>query len=150
MPTLPSGLTLGLSPEAIPEEMPVHWFECPDGHFWYEAPDVSLSPPPWSRDEPPSFQDYLHAPVPCDRSALAPFVRVMRRDPDGVWWWAGDTLADFPRYTVLDDADLAAWRAWLARPEVGATLDAWVERCRAQARGNGGASGFAVFRGGPR
>jgi hypothetical protein len=146
MPMLPSGLAVALSPGAIPERMPADWFECPEGHFWFEAPDVSMSPPPYTREDGPPFLDFRHAPVPTDHASLAPYIRVTRRDPDGAWWWAGDTLADFPRYVTLDAADLAAWREWLASARTRQVLDEWLERCRRQAASNGGASGFAVFR----
>jgi hypothetical protein len=147
MPTLPSGISLALSAAPIPERLGPDWFSCPEGHFWYETPDVALSPPPYTPQTQDILMDFKHAPVPTSHAELARYLAVLQQGPDGRWWWAGDTLAAFPRYLLLDDADLAAWRAWLDREETRRAMDEWIERCRRQAASNRDARGFAVFRG---
>lgn len=44
MPTLPSGITMGIAMKAI---LPpgTTWFPCPKGHFWYEEPTRTVSSP---------------------------------------------------------------------------------------------------------
>ena len=46
MPTLPSGRTPALSMNHI---LPpgVVTFKCPEGHFWFQKPDLALSPRPY-------------------------------------------------------------------------------------------------------
>ena len=47
MPTLPSGLRLGLSDHLIPEDVGTNFFSCPKIHFWhldYDIPEGGYLP----------------------------------------------------------------------------------------------------------
>lgn len=86
----------------------------PQGHFWLWAPDDGAKEPPFE----PGYgflQDAVTAPVPenVDDEVL-PFVRVLFKHSDGKYYWRGESLADFPRFGDLSEADHAAWRVWVA------------------------------------
>lgn len=44
MPLLPSGFKLEISRDALFDHGG-NWFECPDGEFWYWAPDAQIMRP---------------------------------------------------------------------------------------------------------
>jgi hypothetical protein len=58
-------------------------------------------------------------------------------------------LADFPKYTDLDDRDLKAWKEWIDRPETDKFLDETIKKCRDLAKVSSKASGFPIFKPNP-
>lgn len=105
MPQLPSGLTLGVGCQAIPEELGANWFKCPEGHFWYKRPDEKITPPPYDGTTE-ILEDWVHAPVPTTTEEVKQYVYVLYRCSDGRFQWRGEWLCDFPKEKQLDAADL--------------------------------------------
>jgi hypothetical protein len=128
MPTLPSGLTLAISSDALIDNG-TNWFHCPQGHFWYWMIDSELNPPPFELEET-ILQAPAHAPAPNDRDGVKNFIRVLEMSNDGKFGWRGEWLATFPQYTALDDMDFAAWQTWMEKPETQRFLDEAMERCQ--------------------
>jgi len=145
MPMLPSGLELAIDTRHIMEPT-TNWFRAPHGHFWLWAPDDGAKEPPFE----PGYgflQDAVTAPVPENVDEVLPFVRVLLKHSDGKYYWRGESLADFPRFGDLSEADHAAWRVWVAGESCQTFLARAVAKCRAQAEVNQRALGFAIFRG---
>ena len=65
IPTLPSVRTLALSMNHILAPGVVT-FTCPEGHFWFQKPDLDLSLRPYEPDAD-VFCDFAHAPCPTTR-----------------------------------------------------------------------------------
>lgn len=144
MPMLPSGLTLGIGFQAIPEDVGLDWFQCPQGHFWYLRPDETITPPPY--DENNSYlQDWVHAPVPGDTEEVKQYLYVLYRRDDGRFVWRGEWLNEFPRFIRLSDADLVAWQEWLDSEACKDFLHKAIERCRSQSELNIHCTGAAFF-----
>jgi hypothetical protein len=143
MPQLPSGLNLALSRDGLFDHGG-NWFACPDGHFWYWAAAPEMGEPPFAADIT-VMRAAEHAPVPTDREQVAHFIYVLEMGADGQYTWRGEWLASFPRYIRLDDRDLTAWRAWLARREVDEFLDETIVRCAQLAEISRHAIGYAVL-----
>jgi hypothetical protein len=128
MPTLPSGLNLALSSDALIDNG-TNWFHCPVGHFWYWDIDPELGHPPFDLNSP-VFAVPAHAPAPENRTDVRKFIRVLEMSKDGKYGWRGDWLASFPQYIALDEQDAKAWESWLEKPETLQFLDETVEKCR--------------------
>ncbi len=128
---LPSGILIGSSALHIMEP-DRNWVRAPENHFWHSIPDEDISPPPYTRDDTIMMQ-YVHAPIPESRDEMARYVHVTFGLPDGMMYWRGDLLSDFPRYGTLDAADYAAWETWKASDEVQAFLDHVIVHCKMQA-----------------
>ena len=142
MPTLPSGLRLALSRDALFDHGG-NWFACPADHFWYWMPDPELGPPPFDLGSE-VLQVAQHAEVPSDRDAAKRFIRVLEFMDDGILGWRGEWLASFPSFTALDDNDLQAWKEWLALPITVSFIDETIERCKYLAEVSARAQGYAV------
>lgn len=143
MPVLPSGLELAISRHALFDHGG-NWFTCPDGHFWYWAPAPEMGPPPFDLWQQIDLEA-RHAPVPTNRDEVKRFLRVLEMRSDGMFSWRGEWLSLFPRYTNMDDHDLAAWHDWLQRPETDIFFDETIEMCKRLAEISRKASGLAVF-----
>ena len=141
MPTLPSGLKLALLIDHIMEP-DLNWFRAPEGHFWYEVPDLAVNAPPFAPDQE-SLQQYVTAPVPRTVDEVKAFVRVCIGLPNGMMYWRGETLADFPRYGHLSAEDLAAWQQWASSEPVTRFLESAIAKCATQAEINREARGYA-------
>ena len=76
------------------------------------------------------------------------FVRVIVKEPDGIHFWEGDYLAEFPFFRQLSVEDLLVWNEWLDRPELDEFLDGGIAKCQTQSEINKEASGWAVIRNG--
>ena len=63
MPVLPSGIAIGIGHQAIPEDMGINWFSCPEGDFWHKRPDEKISPPPYD-GKTTIMEDFVHSPIP--------------------------------------------------------------------------------------
>lgn len=143
MPVLPSGLRLGLVRDAL-FDPGVNWFTCPEGHFWYwtPGPEAGLGPFPPGHE---ILQIPRHAPVPTSIEEVGQYIRVIVFDADMNIHWPGEWLASCPTFVTLDDADLAAWRAWLAEPKTVKFLEDTITRCQELAISSRGAKGYAVI-----
>ena len=75
MPTLPSGLHLGISRQALFDHGG-NWFSCPDGSFWYWVPDPEMGPGPFPEGTE-IIQVAQHAPVPISREEAKKFIQVL-------------------------------------------------------------------------
>lgn len=143
MPKLPSGLELAISRHALFDHGG-NWFSCPDGNFWFWIAAPEMGPPPYDL-EAEIMQSAAHAPVPRSREKAKKYLRILEMCPDGKYAWRGEWLFEFPRYTALNEQDLAAWNEWLAGSEIGQFLDATIEECQRLAELAKHAQGYAVF-----
>ena len=143
MPTLPSGLRLGISRDAIfdPGE---NWFSCPDNHFGYWTPDPEAGVGPFASGEE-IIQIPTHAIVPSTTQEAQPYVRVIVLESETSFYWPGEWLSSFPKSIVLDELDLAAWQAWLASEQTTKFLEDTISKCQEFAVNGRGAQGYAVF-----
>lgn len=144
MPILPSGLIIGIGYQAIPESVGPNWFKCPEGHFWYKRPDVSISPPPYDGTTQ-ILEDWVHAPVPATVEEVKQYMYVLHRKPNGKWQWQGEWLSEFPKPGQSDPADENAWNDWITSERAMPFLQKAIEVCRHQAELNKDCLGFAVF-----
>lgn len=142
MPILPSGLSVGLSREAL-FDGGQNWFGCPVGHFWYMRPDPEINVGPFIRGDQ-IFQNFEHAPVPRDIQEMKRYIRVVQFEDENRYYWPGDWLSDFPGFLKLDEKDLAAFQDWLALPARVRFLEKSIEHCRTLATRSQGANGFAA------
>jgi hypothetical protein len=142
MPQLPSGLTLAISRDALFDHGG-NWVECPDGHFWFWLPGPEMGPAPFDPDRE-ILQIAEHAPAPRHREDAKRFVRVLEMRSDGRYGWRGEWLHRFPLITELDDRDLAAWNAWISRPEIDQFLDEVIAECSRLAEVSRHAQGYVV------
>jgi tetratricopeptide (TPR) repeat protein len=143
MPTLPSGRMVGLRADHILEPG-TQWFECPEGHFWYQTPDLALNAPPF-HPEQQVICDFVHAPCPTTVEETERFVEVVGLYGEGRSFLLGFTLDRAERPDGWSDEDCAAWNAWRRTPEVRAFLERTRARCRAQADANIGRGGPVSF-----
>ncbi len=134
MPQLPSGLKIAISRHAILEPNR-EFFRCPEGHFWYQTPDLVINRPPFPRGAQ-IVMDFVHAPVPASRDEVKQYIHVLVGGDDGRFHWEGQLLSEFPRPGQLDDADREAWERWLASDTQQQFLDETIEACRVQAEAN--------------
>jgi hypothetical protein len=139
MPELPSGANFAIDRSALFDHGG-NWTKCPDGHFWYwnAAPEMGL--PPFDLDVEVSLMAE-HAPVPTSRGDVECFVRVLEMNDDGLYSWCGEWLSSFPQYVELSQKDLAAWYAWINRPETDAFLEETIIECQRLVEVNRGAEG---------
>lgn len=144
MPILPSGLTLGVSSHAIPEDVGINWFKCPEGHFWYQRPDEAITPPPYDADSS-YLSDWLHAPVPANTEDVRRYIYVLYRRDDGKFVWRGEWLNEFPRFVAMDEADLAAWNDWQGSEQCQEFLRKVIAICQRQSALNKRCNGVATF-----
>jgi hypothetical protein len=145
LPQLPSGLNLAISRDALFDHGG-NWFKCPDGHFWYWAPSPEMGNPPFDPDREIT-QVAEHAPVPKNREEVKRFVRVLEMREDGKLGWRGEWLSSFPLYIELNTADIAAWNAWLSRPQTDLFLDETIAKCERLAETSRRAVGYATLEG---
>ncbi len=145
MPELPSGLQLAISRDALFDHGG-NWFTCPDGHFWFWVPAPEMGPPPYDLDTEIMLHAQ-HAPVPATREEAKMYIKVFEMCSDGKYSWRGEWLSLFPRYTELDERDLAAWNDWLNRPQTDQFLDETIEKCHHLAEISRRAQGYAVVQG---
>ena len=144
MPHLPSGMTLGVGHQAIPYDMGLNWFKCPEGHFWYTRPDEKITPPPYDGTTS-ILEDWVHAQVPVTTEEAKKYVYVLYMRPDGRFQWRGEWLCDFPHEGQLDAADLQVWNEWMDGEPGQSFLKKVIGICEQQAELNKNCSGFAVF-----
>lgn len=86
-----------------------------------------------------------HAEVPRDREEAKRFIRVLEMHGDGKYGWRGEWLYSFPRFTELDAHNLAAWNAWIGRPETGQFLDDTITECKRLSEVSRNAQSYAVL-----
>ena len=142
MPTLPSGIELALLTDHIMEP-DRNWFKAPEGHFWYWTP-ADENPPPFNPDQ--EWEGIpTTAPVPTCREEMAQYIRVCIGLDNGMMYWRGDMLADFPLYGELSEDDLGAWNDWVNTTQVRDFLDSTIIKCQTQAVINKEASGSPVI-----
>ena len=145
MPTLPSGLNLAISRDALFDHGG-NWFKCPEGNFWYWEPDPEIGPAPFDPDTEITLIA-KHALVPKDREEAKKFVRVLEMRPDGKYGWRGELLHSFPKFAHLDDRDSDAWESWIKSPDTDRFLDDTIEKCKKLAKSSEKARGYAVVEG---
>ena len=138
MPTLPSGIQIWLSTEAIllPDRP---FYPCPHGRFWYRDLDPAIAWDP--TDSQPAPERFRLGLVPETRLDVAAYVRVLfaaEREP--VRRWRGDWLLTLDRPNDLTDPDWDALLGFLGTQRTLAFLDLARDRCvkQAEARGRAG------------
>lgn len=132
MPVLPSGLKLALLNDHIVEPKE-NLSQTPEGHFWYGTPDLKANQPPFEHDKE-YWQVFVTASIPTSAEEVKQYIRVCIGLPDGMMYWRGDTLADFPNHMTLDSDDYKAWQSWLASEPVLNFLQNTLIKCQSQAR----------------
>lgn len=142
MPTLPSGLKLMIDRGHILEPKK-EWFETPENHFWYWSP-APENLPPFTKDDVWEAE-LASAPVPTSREEMTGYIRVCIGTDDGMAFWRGEMISDFPKYEKLSEEDLLAWKDWLVMQRTIDFVDETIEKCREQAEVNKTATGYAVF-----
>ena len=144
MPLLSSGINVYISVNHILEP-DLNWFKAPEGHFWYTGSDEQC-PPPYEPYGDQTFP-YKHSPVPKDREEMKQYVQICFQRDDGMVYWVGDYLSDFPFFIKLDEQDLADWKAWLAEKEddINEFLDEAIKRCATQAEIMKDAKGYVTM-----
>lgn len=141
MPTLPSGLKLGLMINHIMEP-DRNWFRAPEGHFWYWQPVPEISPPFVPGQELRSRP--ATAPVPTSRETVAKHIRVGIGREGGRFYWRGETLSEFPQYGSLSEEDAIKWQKWLEIESIQEFMDSVINKCQIQAEINKDATGYAM------
>ena len=141
VPTLPSGLELALLTDHIMEP-DRNWFKAPEGHFWYWTP-ADENPPPFEPGQEWETSPTT-APIPTCREEMAQYIRVCIGLDNGMMYWRGDMLADFPTHSELSVEDLDAWNDWVNTTRVKDFLDSTIVNCQTQAEINKEATGWAV------
>lgn len=143
MPLLPSGITLGVGCQAIPNDLGVNWFKCPEGHFWYKRPDEKITPPPYDGTTC-IVEDWVHAPVPSTTEEVKRYVYVLYLRPDDRFQWRGEWLCNFPQEGQLDAADLIVWNEWIDGEPGQSFLKKVIGICERQAELNKNCSGVVL------
>lgn len=130
MPTLPSGVRVWLSMEAIllPENP---FYPCPHGCFWYRDLDPA---PGWDPSDAASVPERFRIGlVPESRLDVAAYVRVLfATDRESTRHWRGDWLLTLERPDDLTDADWDALLGFLGTRRTLAFLDLARARCEQQ------------------
>lgn len=149
MPQLPSGRRMAISYGHILEPG-TRWFPCPDGHFWFQTPDVAINAPPYQRDQE-ILCDFVHAPVPQSVEEMARHVDVVEVFSDEEVQLTGIRLDATERPSDWSEEDWHAFEAWRRNEHavIRAFLGKALEHCRAQAAANKSNSGGVVFEAGP-
>lgn len=111
MPVLPSGLKLALLIDHIMEP-DRNWFKAPANSFWLWVP-AEENPPPFSPEQVWE-QVPQTAPIPSSREMMEKYVRVCIGLENGMMYWRGEMLSEFPKYGTLSEQDSIEWREWLA------------------------------------
>ena len=142
MPVLPSGLKLALLIDHIMEP-DRNWFKAPENHFWLWTP-AKENRPPFSPDQVWE-QVPETAPIPSSREMMEKYVRVCIGLENGMMYWRGEMLSEFPKYGALSEEDSIEWRKWLETEKVGDFLDHAIEKCKIQAAINQDATGYVVL-----
>lgn len=124
---LPGGLQLGLDSSAPLDPGPA-WPACRPGSYWRAVASPMVRKPYRYGQELGLCLQAVPAPR-TPEEALA-HVRVVYIDADNRFHWKGEYASDFPRFVHLDEADLAAWRAFLATERVQAHLLRTIAKCR--------------------
>lgn len=133
MPLLPSGLMVGITNSAIPLQ-PTNFGYCPSGYFICYIQDQELSGPPPYKPGQVLQEIPVAMPLPENFAQLARFIKVGFVNEEGVAWWSGEWLSDFPRYIRLDAADTLAWEAWLQSNTAQEYLNEFMHGCLNQSR----------------
>ena len=144
MPVLPSGLKLAISRDALIDHGG-NWFACPDGHFWYWAPDAQIVGPAPYRLGSEIIRSAEHAPAPSAIEEVGKFIYVLECESDEKWGWRGEWLDNFPTFRTLSPEDRAAWAEWVESEEIQKYLLETVQICERLAQESRSASGMAVF-----
>lgn len=134
MPVLPSGRRFGMSSKHILDPG-MRWFPCPDGHFWYETPDLAINPPPYEKGQL-VMCEFVHAPCPTTVEEVARFVTIIEFHGEESIMLTGMTFDQAVRPDGWSEEDWAAWEAWKEDPSVRPFLEKTLEICRAQAAAN--------------
>lgn len=134
MPQLPSGIKLYLSKLSVIDfERHTEWFRCPEGHFWFMTPNLSVSLPPYKPTDE-IVLDFLSAPIPKSREEAKQFVHVLFEDPVHGMYWRGDWLDSFENTFHMSTNDRVHWKEWLDRNQD--FLDLTIKACFDQAATN--------------
>ena len=143
MPTLPSGLHLGISRQALFDHGG-NWFSCPDGSFWYWVPDPEMGPGPFPEGTE-IIQVAQHAPVPISREEAKKFIQVLEFIDDTNYVWRGEWLDTFSKFQSLSDEDMIAWQAWIESENTKGFLDATIAECMRLAEVSRNVTGHAIL-----
>ena len=144
MPVLPSGRRFGLARSHILEPG-TQWFECPEGHFWYQTPDLAINAPPF-HPEQQVVCDFVHAPCPTTVAEAERFVVIVELFGERGTVLTGMTLDQRQRPDGWSEADWLAWDSWRQTADVRAFVQATMDMCRAQADANIGLGGPVTLR----
>ena len=144
MPVLPSGRRFGLARSHILEPG-TQWFECPEGHFWYQTPDLAINAPPF-HPEQQVVCDFVHAPCPTTVAEAERFVVIVELFGERGTVLTGMTLDRRQRPDGWSEADWLAWDSWRQTADVRAFVQATMDMCRAQADANIGLGGPVTLR----
>lgn len=129
MPTLPSGIRVWLSMEAIlPADRP--FYPCPPGRFWFRDLDPVID---WDPVDGSAPQRFRLGVVPETRLDAAVFVRVLFAGPrESEGRWNGDWLLDLEQPDCFDTRDWKAMLDFVSSERVLEFLDLVIHRCRTQ------------------
>lgn len=149
MPQLPSGRLMAISRGHILEPG-TRWFPCPDGHFWFQTPDLAINAPPYQRDQE-ILCDFVHAPVPRSVEEMTRYVDVVEVFSDDQVQLTGIRLDATERPSDWSEEDWHAFEEWRRNEQgtIRAFLERTLARCRAQAEANKSNSEGVVFEAGP-
>lgn len=143
MPVLPSGRRFGVSDAHIlvPGTL---WFECPEGHFWYQTPDLAINAPPF-HPEQQVVCDVVHAPCPSTLEEAERFVAIIESIGEDHAVLTGMWLDQSTRPDGWTEEDWRVWCEWRRTPAVQEFVRNTLERCKAQAEANIGMRGPVRF-----
>ena len=149
MPQLPSGRLMAISQGHILEPG-TRWFPCPEGHFWFQTPDLAINAPPYQRDQE-ILCDFVHAPVPQSVEEMACYVDIVELFPEDQGQLTGIRLDCTERPSDWSEEDWRAFEEWKRNEHatIRAFLERTLARCRAQAEANKSNSEGVVFEAGP-
>lgn len=140
MPQLPSGRRMAVGRMHILKPG-TQWFACPEGHFWYQTPDLAINAPPFQRDQT-VICDVVHAPVPQSAEEMARYINIIEVFSDERIQLTGLRLDCAERPSDWSEADWVAFKDWRASDSIREFVEETIEQCRAQAESNRSSSGF--------
>ena len=124
-------------------EPDINWFKAPEGHFWFWTP-ADENPPPF-KPEDESENVPTTAPVPDTIESMSNYIRVCIGLDNGMMYWRGEMVSDFPKYGTLSDEDNIFWQEWLKSDAVVNFLNSAILKCKTQSDVNKQATGYAVI-----
>ncbi|MCX5652650.1 MAG: hypothetical protein NTU45_14875 [Planctomycetota bacterium] len=140
MPQFPSGRRMAVGRMHILKPG-TQWFACPEGHFWYQTPDLAINAPPFQRDQT-VICDFVHAPVPRSVEEMARYINIIEVFSDERIQITGLQLDCAKRPPDWSEADWAAFKEWRDSESIRAFVKESIEMCREQAEANRSSPGF--------